>query len=130
MADIQTTEDVQLLVDAFYRDALRDPEIGPFFTEVAQIDLEAHLPKMYAFWESILFKTHTYRGNAFVPHMDLHRKKPMRPAHFQRWLTLFEATVDRYFEGEKAQMAKDRARQIASMMQQKLSRLATLETNP
>lgn len=128
MPDIQTAEDVRLLVDSFYRDALRDPEIGPFFTEVAQIDLEAHLPKMYAFWESILFKNHKYRGNAFAPHMDMHRKKPLTQAHFARWLQLFEATVDRHFEGVKARMAKDKARQIANMMQQKISRMDALET--
>ena len=37
-----------------------------------------------------------------------------------RWLQLFTSTVDELFEGEKAELAKQRAMSIATVMQLKL----------
>jgi len=40
--------------------------------------------------------------------------------HFQKWLLLFTETVDQLFEGEKAELAKQRATSIATVMQIKM----------
>ena len=53
--DIQTGEDIKLLVDNFYKKAIADDSLGHIFTDVAKVNWEHHLPIMYAFWESILF---------------------------------------------------------------------------
>ena len=74
--DIETRDDVERLVRAFYGRALEDPIIGFLFTDVAKIDLEAHVPRITSFWETILLGAHSYGGGAFAPHARLH----MRPA--------------------------------------------------
>lgn len=53
--DLADRRDVERLVTAFYLRAFADPLIGPVFTEVARMDLDAHMPVMCDFWESVLF---------------------------------------------------------------------------
>lgn len=109
MRDIENENDVRALVDAFY-DAVRDdPLLNPIFTDVAQVDWASHLPRMYAFWNGLIFGQPGYTGSPFLPHTQL----PVRREHFTRWLELFRATVDRKFAGEYAQRAKDAAGSIA-----------------
>ena len=52
--DIETREDCERLVRAFYGRALTDPIIGFIFTDVAKLDLEAHVPTITSFWETVL----------------------------------------------------------------------------
>ena len=72
MADIETRADVERLVRAFYGRALTDPIIGWIFTDIAKLDLEAHVPEISSFWETILLGAQSYRGGAFRPHAELH----------------------------------------------------------
>jgi hemoglobin len=120
LRDIETADDIESLVDAFYAQALEDPVIGFYFTDVAGIDLDAHLPKLYRFWSAIILGLPTYRQNAFLPHAALNEKSPFEARHFARWLKLFFATIDSNFEGPKAEKAKSRAQQIATAMASKL----------
>ncbi len=48
--DIETRADCERLVRAFYGRALTDPIIGFIFTDVAELDLDAHVPQITAFW--------------------------------------------------------------------------------
>lgn len=120
--DIQDRADIARLIRAFYTHAMADELIGPFFTEVAAINLEEHLPVMYDFWENLLFQTGGYRGGMMQKHIALDRKKRLSPEHFNRWLELFEREVDEQFQGPKAEEAKKRARSIAPSMQIKMNR--------
>jgi hemoglobin len=56
-----------------------------------------------------------------VAHVQLHQKSPLSAVHFDRWQQLFFATVDELFEGEMAELIKQRARSIATMMLIKVS---------
>jgi len=118
--DIQTREDLLLLMTKFYEKLLSDDSISYLFTEVAKINLEHHLLVLVDFWDSILFQFDTYRKNAMQPHLDLHRKSPLLESHFNTWLNYFKETVDELFEGEIAFMAKERATSIATVMQIKM----------
>ncbi len=40
--------------------------------------------------------------------------------HFQRWILLFNETVDELFKGEKAELIKQRALSISTVMQIKI----------
>ena len=51
-----------------------------------------------------------------VLHKQLAEKTPLLPEHFDRWLELFELSVDCRFAGERAALIKQRARQIAERM--------------
>jgi hemoglobin len=114
--DIRNRKDIEKLVDAFYNKVKTDPIIGYLFTDVAMVNWSTHLPKMYDFWENILFCTANYSGNPMMKHKELHEKSTMTEEHFTHWTTLFTNTVDNFFEGTKAEEIKDRAMNIASLM--------------
>lgn len=116
--DIRNRADIEQLIDAFYEKVKRDDTIGFFFAEV---DWPKHLPKIYSFWEQIVFGTGGYRGEPMTVHKHLHEKHPMAHAHFERWLELFTSTTDELFEGGNAEMIKQRARSIAPLMEFKVT---------
>jgi hemoglobin len=123
VADISNRSDCERLVRAFYSRALVDPIIGFLFTDVAKLDLEAHVPRITSFWETILLGAQTYRGGAFRPHAALHRQVPLRSGHFERWLVLWRDTVDELFEGERAELAKAHAERVAHAFHSRLEEL-------
>ena len=112
-ADIDTRADCELLVRRFYERALTDPIIGFIFVDVAKLDLDAHVPVITDFWETILLGRRSYGGSAFAPHARLHAMVPLEKAHFDRWVKLWSTTVDELFEGERAELAKEHARRVA-----------------
>lgn len=114
--DIQNRNDIERLVNAFYDQVKSDEVIGYLFTEVAAVSWEEHLPKMYNFWENILFYTGNYSGSPMIVHRELHNKSTMNEGHFSHWASLFTATVDSLFSGEKAEEIKNRASNIAAVM--------------
>jgi hemoglobin len=112
--DITTPDDIRTLIDAFYEKVQSDDLIGYIFNDVANVDWSHHLPVMYAFWEFLLLGTpDAYRGNPIQKHFDLHAKHPLKAEYFDRWLALFQGTIDAYFEGPTAKDAKFRAFAIA-----------------
>ena len=102
-------DDVKQLVDSFYEKVKCDQLIGPIFNDIARVDWNEHLPKLYNFWEDLLFGIDNYNGRPFPPHMKL----DLKPEHFDRWLGLFCETVDEKFTGFKAEEIKTRAHRIA-----------------
>lgn len=112
-ADIASRADLERLLRRFYAAAFADPLIGPYFTEIAGMDLEAHLPHITDFWESALLRSTTYRRNAFTPHAALHERAPMTAEHFGRWVQLWSATVDGPHRGPVAERAKEQGERIA-----------------
>jgi hemoglobin len=121
--DIETRKDLLLLVQQFYKKLLADDSISYIFTDIAKINPDHHLPVLVDFWDSVLFQSDTYHKNAMQPHIDLHRKSPLQPQHFETWLRYFNETVDELFEGDKAFLAKERALSIATVMKIKLKQL-------
>lgn len=121
--DIQSREDIATLVNAFYDKLLEDELMKDIFLITARINLAEHLPILYDFWESVLFQAGKYRGNTLEKHLELHRQHRLEEQHFRRWLSLFNETVDEFFEGEKAQQAKERALSIATIIKIKIDDL-------
>ncbi|MBC7776254.1 MAG: group III truncated hemoglobin [Phycisphaerae bacterium] len=118
--DISTSADIRNLIDTFYTKVQADETIGFIFNEIAQVDWSQHLPVMYSFWEFMLLGMQdTYRGNPIQKHLDLHKKIPLKIEYFDRWLSLFQATVDELFEGPTAESAKFRAYSIAEVWKPK-----------
>jgi hemoglobin len=128
--DITTHEDCERLVRAVYGRALTDPIIGYLFTEIAQLDLEAHVPKIAAFWDTVLLGARSYRGGAFAPHAGLHLKAPLRREHFERWLWLWHGTVDALFAGERAELAKSHANRVATAFHGRLQAMSAAMAMP
>lgn len=119
-ADIADRGDIAALVTDFYTRAFADPLIGPIFTEVARLNLTAHLPIMCDFWETVLFRAGVYHRDALTVHRGLHAKVPLVPAHFDRWLQLWTAAVDDRHAGDTADHAKVQATRIATSISRRL----------
>jgi hemoglobin len=121
--DIESRADLERLVRDFYTRAMADPVIGFIFTDVARLDLEAHVPVITDFWETILLGGRSYRGGAFRPHAELHDKVPLRYGHFARWLALWTLTIHDHFEGPRAEEAKAHAIRVAEAFHRRLEGL-------
>jgi|SRR5947209_5762842 len=130
LRDIEDRGDCERLVRAFYGRALADPVIGFIFVDVARLDLEAHVPRITSFWETILLGGHSYAGGAFRPHAALHARVPLRRGHFERWVWLWRRTVDELFAGERAELAKTHAARVASAFHARLDALAPAPAEP
>jgi len=115
LTDIQTPENIQLMVDSFYNNVRQDGILEPVFSEFID-DWEAHLPIMYRFWEKLLFGKDGYRRNPFQKHVNL----PVSKEHFTRWVELFTQTIDENFSGPKADEAKTLATNIANSFQARM----------
>lgn len=116
MKDLQTREDIELLVNKFYDKVAKDDTIGFFFTEIAKVNWKHHLPKMYSFWETLLFGEVSYKGNPMAAHFPINEMQAMEKHHFDHWLKLWTETVQQNFEGKTADMAIYKAQNISSLM--------------
>lgn len=112
--DIKNREDVFLLVSTFYSRVRANPEISHFFNETIK-DWPSHLEKLTDFWETNLFLVSKFRGNPMKAHkeVDNNFNNSIEQKHFGEWLNLWFQTIDDLFEGERANIAKNRARNMA-----------------
>jgi hemoglobin len=112
--DIQNREDVFLLVSTFYTKVRANQKIGHFFNEIIE-DWPAHLEKLTDFWETNLFMVSKFRGNPMRAHKQVDREfnNSIEQEHFGEWLNMWYQTIDELFEGDRANIAKNRARNMA-----------------
>jgi hemoglobin len=118
--DIRNKQDIIQLVNTFYDKVKQDPIISHFFTEVKQVDWDKHLPKMYNFWDNVVFYTNNYSGNPMQIHKNINDLHALSGIDFKQWYSLFAATVDELFEGDNAELIKQRALSVATIMQIKI----------
>lgn len=123
MKDINSLDDIKLLVNTFYQKARENELLGPIFNGVIKDRWSEHLEKMYRFWQTVLLEDHTYFGSPFPPHAML----PVEKKHFDTWLGLWHSTIDSFFKGEKANEAKWRGDKMAVMF---LSKINYYRNNP
>jgi hemoglobin len=117
MKRIESRDDVKLLVDTFYAAIRKDALLGPIFNaRIPEDHWPAHLSKLTDFWETNLFAVRRFKGNPSRKHVDVDRHLlfTITEGHFEHWLELWFATVDRLFEGERAEQAKFAARKMAT----------------
>lgn len=124
--DLETTEDIELLVNSFYAKVQQDEVIGYIFSEVMAVDWEHHLPRMYSFWGSVLLGKGSFKGNPMLKHIDINAQEPFTDAHFERWIMLWEQTLQELFSGENATNALLRARSIKDLMQYKIGQISAM----
>ncbi|MBW8358708.1 MAG: group III truncated hemoglobin [Weeksellaceae bacterium] len=120
MKKLESREDIEFLVNAFYDKVGKDETIGFFFNDVAKVNWNHHLPKMYSFWETLLFGQISYKGNPMAMHFPINSQVPMEKHHFEHWIKLWTATVEENFSGEMADMAIYKATNIANLMGYKM----------
>ncbi len=115
-SDIKTHDDVVRMVDTFYHKVNKDELLSPIFNEIANVNWDHHLPKMYRFWQTLIFGETLYKGNPFAAHIPL----PIGEDHFHRWLHLFDETLSELFAGTVADRTLERARSISHIFKSKL----------
>ncbi len=115
--DILNRNDIEALVNVFY-DKVKKCE--PLCFHFTAVNWEKHLPVMYDFWENVIFSTGIYEGNPMAIHKRIHQQQPLSPMDFRQWIDLFTETVHILFEGENADLIRQRAESIASIMQVKI----------
>ncbi|MBS1779516.1 MAG: group III truncated hemoglobin [Bacteroidetes bacterium] len=120
MNDIQSIQDIKLLVDSFYKDVRKDATIGYIFNEIIGDDWSHHLPVMYNFWEMVLLDAHEYKGNPIQTHIQLDKKITLQPGHYTRWLQLWAQTVHSLFHGPNAEKAIKRAEAMLGLIRMKV----------
>ncbi|MBL6454610.1 group III truncated hemoglobin [Belnapia sp. T6] len=109
---------IEAFLRTFYGAARQDPLLGPAFAGVE--DWERHIATLTRFWGSVALMTGDYHGQPMRAHAHL----ALTPAHFARWLTLFEATARAHFTAEGAEHMLERARRIARSLEMGLIPLA------
>ncbi len=120
--DIADRADIEALLRRFYGTVLVDDVLGEPFTEVREVTgLDAHIPVMADFWETMLFKARRYRGQVQDVHGRVHGVTALSTRHFLRWLTTWYATVDALFAGRQADRAKQQAARICWSMHRALT---------
>lgn len=117
MNDIKERDDIIKVVNAFYDKVNENKELSYFFNDITQLNWKDHLPKMYDFWETILFHKPVFKGNPMRKHINLHKIAPLKKENFETWLLLFNTTVDELYKGEIATQMKIRAASIATAIQ-------------
>ena len=117
--DIGTKDDVKLMVDTFYEKVNNDDLLSSVFNDHSKVDWDIHLPKMYDFWNTLLFANGNYKGSPFAKHLEL----PVDSSHFKHWIDIFCKNIDEHFVGEVADQTKLRAKSIAWTFESKLEHL-------
>ena len=128
--DIEGRVEIEQLVNAFYERVRGDEVLAPIFNEIAGTDWVNHLPKMYSFWETVLFRTGNYRGNPLAAHARLVTLTDMGRDKFDRWLTLFISTVDALFAGERADHIKSCATDMANVIYSRINQVPDPRFDP
>lgn len=129
-SDLENREDIIRLVDAFYARIRKDDKLGPIFNEIARVDWNTHLPRMYDFWDSVIFRAGTFRGNPLVAHAKLVPMADMGRATFDRWLMLFRETVFELFEGTQATLIVRSAEDMANVIHSKINQVPAPRFDP
>lgn len=111
--DLDSEEELGILVQRFYSDVAQDELLGHIFNDVAHVNWDDHIPKIKDFWAKIMLGVDGYQGNPMEAHEKIHAIEPFTHEHFRRWLELFQETVDMGWEGPYAQEIKRKAVKIS-----------------
>jgi hemoglobin len=123
MQDINTRSEILAFLKLFYQNIYQDNLLSPIFVEILGENLDTHLSSLADFWENVLFHNKEYKKNVLQIHINIHQKLALQKMHFDRWLELFNTTMNQMFEGSNADTMKIRASGVATLM---LHKIATL----
>lgn len=119
---IKDIDDIKFLVEIFYYKVEQDSLLGHVFNDVMKVNWKSHLPQMVDFLITILLGVVAYKGNPMLKHFMVNKQIALTPLHFERWLELWQKTIDSHFEGKIATIAKQRAKNMAIGIQRTLVR--------
>ncbi len=127
--DLCTRDDIDVFVRDFYRQVAQDDVIGPVFDGM-RVDWGAHVPKLIDFWCWQLLGERGYDGHPLRAHEPVDARFPFAAEHYERWLELFDTTMDINFVGPRAELAKGRAKRMANALQRLLGGVSASGSEP
>jgi hemoglobin len=86
------------LVESFYGAIRGDALLGPIF-ESHVADWTPHLARMKDFWASVTLESGRFRGNPMLKHIAV---GGLDSLHFDRWLVLWNRTLDEVVPNDAA----------------------------
>lgn len=128
--DLEGRAEIEILVNTFYQRVRADELLAFIFERIAGTDWNSHLPRMYAFWEKVLFRTGDYTGNPLAVHSRLVALTEMGRPQFDRWLEVFQSTVDDLFTGPHADHIKNSAADMANVIYSRINGVADPRFDP
>jgi hemoglobin len=108
-------ESIQKMVNSFYAKIIKDPLVGPFFTDRFGDDIESqvwkeHLLLLGNFWSQMMLGSEEYHGRPMAPHFEMHG---ISRKAFEQWLLLFSENIDEIFVPKIGQYFKNQSIAIA-----------------
>lgn len=101
------------LVERFYNAIREDTLLGPIFSKHVT-NWPPHLARMKDFWASVTLESGRFRGSPMVKHIAV---GGLDQSHFNRWLQLWEETVDAIVPDDRAvEVFRAAAKRIASSL--------------
>lgn len=94
-----TSDQIGLVVTAFYDAVRHHPGLGPVFAAHVT-DWPAHEEKIARFWRNAILHEGGYDGNPFAVHQAAGN---VRPQMFEIWLGLFDSVLRRTLPADPAQ---------------------------
>ena len=127
--DLDDRAEVAEFVTRFYRQIAQDGQFHRYFHTLAHVDWHAHTLELTDFWAGILLGQPRAddhgAGEVIEAHRWLHDADPFDDALFERWLEIFDTTLDEGWCGPLTDAARRRAHGIAWAMAKRLTGRAT-----
>lgn len=118
--DLDAPEEIFEMVTRQYVDVVQDEVLGPYFEfGPGFMDWDAHIGNLSDFWTHVLLYAPDYEIDVIERHRPIHEQREIGPEAFDRWLQIFEDTVDGGWTGPEASRAKKRATGMAWAMAQR-----------
>jgi hemoglobin len=130
LPDLQGRSEIGQFVNAFHQRVQQDDLLGFIFEEVAKTNRETHLPRLVAFWETVIFRRGGFVGNPLAAHAKLVALTEMGRPQFDRWLLLFRQTVDVLFAGEHAGHLKSAAAEMVNVIYSRINHVVDPRFDP
>jgi hemoglobin len=118
--DILNKEDLDAFVKSFYKKLCIDDLLFPYFLKMDTEQKERFMFGMTKFWENLILFSGDYDGNPMEVHKNIHQQNPLEIKQFLRWNHIVHELVDEMFEGENAELLKQKAYSISTLIQLKL----------
>jgi hemoglobin len=87
-------QSIHVMVHTFYGCIREHPRLGGIFERRLAGRWQEHLPKMEAFWQSVLLKNGAYKGRPVPAHL---KQKDLVSSDYGEWLGVFRPVIHELF---------------------------------
>ena len=98
-----------------------DDLLAPVFIDMAEVEWSEHIPLLIDYWCRILLGHPGYQDAILSAHQHVHDREALTAEHFDRWYSLWAATIDDRWAGPCAERAKHQAAKIGATLARRIS---------